>query len=60
MMTSIVVPPIMGAIADRFGLSESFLVLGGFMLLLCIPFVLIIRRVGRRRSLDESLAGATD
>jgi MFS family permease len=58
--TSIVVPPIMGAIADHSGVSESFLVLGGFMLLLCIPLALIIRRVGRRRSLDESLAGATD
>ena len=58
--TSIVVPPIMGAIADSSGVSESFLILGGFMLLLCIPLALIIRRVGRRRSLDGSLAGATD
>ena len=58
--TSIVVPPIMGVIADRSGVSESFLVLGGFMLLLCIPFAMIIRRVGSRQSLDESLAGATD
>src|ERR1700716_648468 len=39
--TSIVVPPIMGTIADRFGLSASFLVLGGFMLLLCILLALI-------------------
>jgi sugar phosphate permease len=58
--TSIVVPPIMGALADRSGVSESFLTLGGFMLLLCIPLALIIRRVGRRQCLDESLAGATD
>jgi hypothetical protein len=50
----------MGAIADSSGVSESFLVLGAFMLLLCIPLALIIRRVGRRRSLDGSLAGATD
>src|SRR5580704_1559198 len=35
--TSIVVPPIMGAIADSFGVREGFLVIGGFMLLLCIP-----------------------
>jgi len=36
--------------------------LGGVlaMLLLCIPLALIIRRVGKRRSLDGSLAGATD
>jgi MFS family permease len=58
--TSIVVPPIMGAIADSSGVSESFLILGGFMLLLCIPLALIIRRVGKRRSLDGSLADATD
>jgi MFS family permease len=58
--TSIVVPPIMGAIADNSGISESFLTVGGFMLLLCIPLALIIRWVGRRQSLDESLAGATD
>jgi hypothetical protein len=50
----------MGAIADRSGVSESFLILGGFMLLLCIPLALIIRRAGRRRSLDEPLAVATD
>ena len=53
----IVVPPIMGAIADSSGVSESFLILGGSMLLLCIALALIIRRVGRRRSLDGSLAG---
>jgi MFS family permease len=58
--TSIVIPPIMGALADRSGVSESFLILGGFMLLLCIPLALTIRWVGRRPSPDESLAGATD
>ena len=58
--TSIVVPPVMGAVADRWGVGESFFVLGGFMLLLCVPMALIIRRVGRRKALDGSLAGATD
>jgi MFS family permease len=58
--TSIVVPPVMGGIADRCGIGESFFILGGFMLLLCIPLALIIRRLGRRRALEESLAGATD
>jgi fucose permease len=57
---SIVVPPIMGTIADRFGVSASFLLIGGVMLLLCISMALVIRRGGRRLSLDESLAGATD
>ncbi|HXO03033.1 MAG TPA: MFS transporter [Stellaceae bacterium] len=58
--TSIAVPPVMGGIADRCGVGESFFIVGGFMLLLCIPLALIIRRVARRRALDESLAGATD
>src|SRR5690348_4121659 len=58
--TSIVVPPIMGVIADRSGVGESFFVLGGVMLLLCVPLALIIRRVGRRQSFDESFADATD
>jgi Major Facilitator Superfamily len=58
--TSIVVPPIMGTIADRSGVSASFLIIGGFMLLLCASVAMIIRRVGRRGSPDESLAGATD
>ena len=58
--TSIIVPPIMGWIADRCGVGESFFFLGGFMLLLCIPLALIIRRVGRRQSLNESPAGAID
>jgi hypothetical protein len=50
----------MGGIADRWGVSESFIILGALMLLLCIPVGLVIRRVNRRRSQAESLAGATD
>jgi F0F1-type ATP synthase assembly protein I len=50
----------MGTIADRFGVSASFLIIGGFMLMLCTAVALIIRRVGKRASLDEALAGATD
>ena len=59
-LTSIVIPPLMGGIADRWGVSESFIILGGLMLLLCVPLALIIRRFGRRQSLDELIAGATD
>src|SRR5436305_4004004 len=48
-LTSILIPPLMGAIADRWGVSESFFVLGAFMLLLCVPPALIIRRIARLR-----------
>jgi hypothetical protein len=46
-LTSIMIPPLMGGIADRWGVSESFFILGALMLLLCGPLALIVRRVGR-------------
>jgi MFS family permease len=58
-LTSIMIPPLMGGIADRWGVSESFFILGALMLLLCVPFALIIRRLGRIRSANEPHAGYT-
>jgi MFS family permease len=46
-LTSIIIPPLMGGIADRWGVSESFFILGAFMLTLCLPLAWIIRRVRR-------------
>jgi MFS family permease len=46
-LTSIVIPPLMGGMADRWGVSESFVILGAFMLLLCVPLALITRRAAR-------------
>src|ERR1700724_986226 len=57
-LTSIVIPPLMGGIADHWGVSESFFILGTLMLLLCVPLALIIRRFGRLRSAGRA-AGAT-
>jgi MFS family permease len=48
-LTSILIPPLMGAIADRWGVSESFFILGAAMLLLCAPLGLVIRRIARMR-----------
>ena len=60
-LTSIAIPPLMGGIADRWGVSESFFILGVLMLLLCVPLALIVRRVGRLRSVGErAVGGATD
>ena len=59
-LTSIMIPPLMGGIADRWGVSESFFILGALMLLLCAPLALIIRRNGQFRSAGERAAGATD
>ncbi len=56
-LTSILIPPLMGAIADRWSVSESFFVLGAFMLLLCVPLALIIRRGARPVRAGEERAG---
>ena len=60
-LTSIMIPPLMGGIADRWGVSESFFILGALMLLLCAPLALIIRRIGQFRSASKrAVGGATD
>ena len=46
-LTSILIPPLMGAIADRWGASESFVILGALLLLLSVPLALITRRAAR-------------
>jgi MFS family permease len=52
-LTSILIPPLMGAIADRWGASESFFILGTFMLLLCVPLALISRRAAGSAATQE-------
>jgi hypothetical protein len=59
-LTSIVIPPLMGGIADRWSVSESFFILGALMLLLCVPLALIIRRFGQPRSAGRAAGSATD
>jgi MFS family permease len=44
-LSSILIPPVMGAVADRFGTSDSFLIYGAFMLPLCALLALVIRRL---------------
>jgi MFS family permease len=58
-LTSIMIPPLMGGIADRWGVSESFIILGALMLLLCMPLALIIRRMGRLRPAGEPRTACT-
>jgi MFS family permease len=55
-LTSILIPPLMGGIADRWGTSESFFILGAFMLLLCTPLALMTRRAAARASAAPTLA----
>ena len=46
-LSSILIPPVMGGIADRFGTSDSFLIYGASMLPLCGLLALVIRRLQR-------------
>ena len=54
-LAAIVIPPAMGAIADRWGAGESFVILGGLLLALCGPVALITRRAARSAA-QETLA----
>jgi fucose permease len=53
-LSSIMVPPIMGVIADRWGDTQSFVVLGGAMLLLCIPIIRITRRAAETPIVEQA------
>src|SRR5437764_3339643 len=53
-LTSIAIPPLMGAIADHWGVSESFFILGAMMLLLCVPLGLLTRRAVRSASRSKA------
>lgn len=44
-LSSILILPVIGGIADRFGTSQSFLIYSAFMLPLCGLLALIIRRL---------------
>lgn len=43
-LAAIIIPPIMGWIADWWGATQSFVVLGVFLLLMCVPIIRITRR----------------
>src|SRR6266404_554497 len=53
-LSSIVIPPVMGVIADKWSISASFFVLGGFLLLLCVPIVRLTRRATATAVVEEA------
>jgi MFS family permease len=59
-LTSIVIPPLMGGIADHWGVSESFFILGALMLLLCVPLALLTHRAVRSASRSKAAATLAD
>jgi MFS family permease len=46
-LAAIVIPPVMGAIADHWGAGRSFVILGTILIVLCAPVTLITRRAVR-------------
>jgi MFS family permease len=55
-LAAIVIPPVMGAIADHWGAGESFVILGSLLLLLSAPVALITRRAARSQKAEPTLA----
>src|SRR6266436_1212456 len=53
-LSSIVIPPVMGVIADSWSISASFVVLGSFLLLLCVPIVRLTRRAAATAIVEEA------
>jgi ACDE family multidrug resistance protein len=59
-LAAIVIPPVMGAIADRWGAGESFVILGSLMLLLSVPVAVITRRAARSASTQDAAPRLAD
>ena len=53
-LSAIIVPPVMGLIADWWGATESFVVLGLFLLLMCVPIIRITRRAAEVALVKEA------
>ncbi|MBV9828683.1 MAG: MFS transporter [Alphaproteobacteria bacterium] len=53
-LSAIIVPPVMGAFADWWGATQSFVVLGAFLLLLCVPIIRITRRAAETPLVEEA------
>jgi MFS family permease len=53
-LSAIVVPPVMGAIADGWGATESFVVLAVSLMLLCLPIARLSRRAAVAALVEEA------
>ena len=55
-LAAIVIPPVMGVIADGWGTTTSFVVLGIFLALLCLPIARITRRGAQLHTAESGQA----
>ena len=49
-LAAILIPPVVGAIADHWGAGQSFVILGTVLIVVCAPVTLITRRTTRSAS----------
>jgi predicted MFS family arabinose efflux permease len=50
-LAAIVIPPVMGVIADHWGAARSFVILGAILMMLCAPVTLITRRAAQTQQI---------
>ena len=53
-LSSIIIPPVMGVIADWWSVSASFFVLGGLLLVLCLPIIRLTQRATAAALIEEA------
>src|SRR5215469_3165121 len=54
-LAAIVIPPAMGAVADHWGVGQSFVILGTVLIVLCAPVTVITRRAARTATNQANL-----
>jgi fucose permease len=52
-LAAIIIPPIMGVIADTWGTTSSFVILGVFLALMCVPVARVTRRGAQLAAADD-------
>jgi hypothetical protein len=55
-LAAIVIPPLVGGIADHWGAGRSFVILGAVLLVLCAPATLIARHAARMATPEPTLS----
>jgi MFS family permease len=55
-LAAIVIPPLVGGIADHWGADRSFVILGAVLILLCAPVTWITRRAARMATPEPTLS----
>jgi fucose permease len=52
-LAAIIIPPIRGVIADTWGTTSSFVILGVFLALMCVPVARVTRRGAQLAAADD-------